>query len=148
MSWATPQDILDRWVGGNAPTDTALLTALISDAEAVILSEFPKIQDRITAETLAEPVVVMVVSRMVSRVLRNPDNVSYWQQQTGPFGQARNFGDSIDIWLTAEEKEMLSSKHGGKAFEVDLAPYATITSILGWTERIPGEFVFDEDLDI
>ena len=147
MSWTTPQDILDRWVGGNAPTDTALLSALISDAEAVILSEFPLIQDRITAATLAEPVVVMVVSRMAARVLRTPDNVSYCQHQTGPFGQARNFGDSVDIWLTAEEKELLAPKRGGKAFEVDLAPNATITSILGWTERIPGEFVFDEDVD-
>jgi hypothetical protein len=90
----------------------------------------------------------MVVSRMVARVLRNPDNVSYWQQTTGPFGQARNFGESsIDIWLTPEERELLAPKRGGKAFEVDLAPYATITSILGWTERIPGEFVFDEDVD-
>lgn len=148
MSWTTPQDILDRWVGGNAPTDTDLLSALINDAEAVILSEFPKIQDRIDAETLAQPVVVMVVSRMVSRVLRNPDNVSYWQQTTGPFGQARNFGESsIDIWLTGEEKEMLSSKHGGKAFEIDLAPYAAIIPIEGWTEHVPGQFVYDEDVD-
>jgi hypothetical protein len=63
----------------------------------------------------------MVVSRMVSRVLRNPDNVSYWQQTTGPFGQARNFGENaVDIWLSGEEKQLLAPKRRGKSYEVDL----------------------------
>lgn len=121
MSWTLPQDILDRWVGANAPTDTDLLTALIADAEAIVLAEYPAIQTRIDANELSADVVVMVVSRMVTRVLRNPDNVSYWQQTTGPFGQARNFGENaVDIWLSAEEKQLLAPKRRGKSYEVDL----------------------------
>ncbi len=121
MSWTLPQDILDRWVGANAPTDTDLLTALIADAEAIVLAEYPAIQTRIDANELSVDVVVMVVSRMVARVLRNPDNVSYWQQTTGPFGQARNFGENaVDIWLSADEKQLLAPKRRGKSFEVDL----------------------------
>ncbi len=121
MSWTLPQDILDRWVGANAPTDTDLLNALIADAEAIVLAEYPAIQTRIDANELSVDVVVMVVSRMVSRVLRNPDNVSYWQQTTGPFGQARNFGENaVDIWLSGEEKQLLAPKRRGKSYEVDL----------------------------
>lgn len=125
MTWATFADVTDRWVGSGAPTDEAQVEALISDAEAVILSEFPAIQDRIDAGTLAQQVVTMVVVRMVSRILRNPENLTYWQQNTGPFGQGRSFGSDKDIWLTADELSMLAPKKRGKAFEVDLAPNAT-----------------------
>lgn len=121
MSWTLPQDILDRWVGANAPTDTDLLTALIADAEAIVLAEYPAIQTRIDANELSVDVVIMVVSRMVARVLRNPDNVSYWQQTTGPFGQARNFGENaVDIWLSGDEKQLLAPKRRGKSYEVNL----------------------------
>ena len=120
MSWTTPQDILDRWVGSDAPTDEDLMQALIDDAEAVILSEFPKIQDRIDDEELSLNVIIMVVSRMVSRLLRNPENLTYWQQTTGPFGQARNYGTGNgDIWLTENELSLLAPKSRGKAFEVN-----------------------------
>jgi hypothetical protein len=118
MTWAVPQDIIDRWIGNDAPTDTDLMTALITDAESVILAEYPSIQARITADTLPLATVTMVVARMVIRMLRNPDIVTYWQQQTGPFGQARNFGES-DIWLTDQEISMLAPANRGKAFEVN-----------------------------
>jgi hypothetical protein len=120
MSWATPQDIKDRWVGTDVPTDDDLLTALISDAEAVVLAEYPLIQDRIDDNLLDEAVVVMVVARMVSRLLRNPEALSYHQTAVGPFSQARNFGENSDIWMSEQEKNMLAPKTRGKAFEVDL----------------------------
>jgi hypothetical protein len=70
MTWATFEDVRDRWVGSNLPTDADLVTALINDAEAVVLAEYPLIQDRIDAATLPLNLVKMVVVRMVSRVLR------------------------------------------------------------------------------
>lgn len=153
MSWTTFADVTDRWVGAGIPSDEALVEALISDAEAVILSEFPKIQDRIDAGTLPLGVVKMVVARMVTRVLRNPEGLSYWQQTTGPFGQARNYGStSQDIWLTDEEEEMLAPKKRGKAFEVNLAPHAVPGSPViymtgdGYHTTIPdGYFSENED---
>lgn len=123
MTWATFEDVTARWIGSGAPTDEALVGALIADAEAVILSEYPAIQGRIDAGKLSEAVVRMVVCRMVMRLLRNPEGLTYWQQTTGPFGQGRSF-DSKDIFLTADEEEMLAPKKRGKAFEVDLAPQA------------------------
>ena len=128
MSWTTPQDILDRWVGGGAPTDTDLLSALILDAESVILAEYPGIQARIDSSDLSEQVVVMVVSRMVTRILRNPENLTYWQQNTGPFGQGRSFGQERDIWLTQDELNLLAPKRRGKAYEVNLGYNALNTS--------------------
>jgi hypothetical protein len=125
MSWATFQDVTDRWVGQNEPTDEDQVNALIQDAEAIVLKEFPRIQDRIDAGTLPLAIVTMVVCRMVSRVLRNPENLTYWQQQTGPFGQGRTFGKETDIWLTSDEEELLAPKLRGKAFEINLAPNAT-----------------------
>lgn len=120
MSWTTPQDILDRWVGSSAPTDEDLLQALINDAEAIVLAEYPKIQERINDAELSLEVVKMVISRMVVRVLRNPDMATYLQQVTGPFSQAKNFSaESLDIWMTENEKHLLAPKRRGKAYEVD-----------------------------
>lgn len=136
MSWATPLDIQNRWVGSGAPTDEALVQALIDDAEAVILAEYPKIQDRITAALLPVSTVVMVVSRMVTRMLRNPEGLTYWQQNTGPFGQGKNYGSgNADIWMSADEIKLLAPKRKGKAYELDLGPYAT--GGLSW--YLPGD---------
>lgn len=145
MSWVSPQDILDRWVGGSAPDDEDLIQALINDAEAVVLAEYPRIQDRITAGTLPLGTVVMVVSRMAMRVLRNPEGLTYWQMSTGPFGQGKNYGSgNADIWMTVDEIKLLAPTRKGKAFEVDLAPYAVINSVTAWTEHAPGAVVFED----
>lgn len=119
MSWTSPHDVADRWIGTGLPTDEDLVQALINDAEAIVLAEYPRIQERIDSNTLKIDVIKMVVSRMVTRVLRNPEAVTYWQQNTGPFGQGRNFGDNVDIWMSDNEKKMLAPKQRGKAFEVN-----------------------------
>jgi hypothetical protein len=125
--WATVADVKNRWVGAGEPTDDSLIQALLDDAETIILSKYPLIQDRITAETLPLAVVKMVAVRMVTRVLRNPENLSSWQQTTGPFSQSRTFGSgNLDIWISEEEEELLAPQTKGKAFEVNLAPYAGI----------------------
>lgn len=118
--WASFEDVVSRWVGSGVPTDEALVDEIIHDAEHVILAEYPLIQDRIDDGRLDASVVKLVVVRMVTRVLRNPEGLSYWQQTTGPFGQARNYGDRTDIWLTVDEKSLLAPKRTGKAYEVNL----------------------------
>ena len=121
MAWTTFDDVVDRWVGPGAPTDDGLVEALIGDAETIILAEFPRIQERIDDESLSLDVVKLVVIRMVSRLLRNPENLTYWQQNSGPFGQGRSFGVK-DIWLTPDEKMLLAPGNKGKAFSMSLAP--------------------------
>jgi hypothetical protein len=126
MAWTSYSDVADRWVG-NDPiiNEEELVTALIDDAEAVILSKFPKIQDRIDAESLSVAVIKMVVARQVSRVLRNPESLTYLQQTTGPFGSGKNYGGgNVDIFLTDDEVDLLSVSRGRKAFSIDTAPNA------------------------
>lgn len=123
MTWANFTDVTSRWVGNDVPTDEELVTALIADAETVILSVYPRIQERIDADTLSLDTLKLVVIRMVSRVLRNPENVSYIQQSTGPFSQGKNYGTvSSDIWLSSEERTMLAPSSRGKAFSLVTAP--------------------------
>lgn len=127
MTWATFTDITDRWVGSNVPTDEDLVNALIGDAEQVILSHYPGIQTRIDDALLPLGRVTMVVSQMVTRVLRNPEGLTMWQQNTGPFGQMRQFNDASNgIHITDEEIRLLAPSRGGKAFEVDLGTEASV----------------------
>lgn len=130
MAWATFDDVRARWVGSPFPAthDEALVTTLIADAEAIILSEYPGIQARITSGDVASELVVFTVCQMVIRTLRNPENLTYWQQQTGPFGQGKNFApESLGIYLTDKEIGLLAPRKSGKAFEVDL----------GWNTPVP-----------
>jgi len=127
MTWATYADITSRWVGPNLPTDGNLVDALIGDAEQVILSYYPAIQTRIDDSLLPVERVIMVVSQMVTRVLRNPEGLTMWQQNTGPFGQMRNFSDSgSGVTILDDEVRLLAPSRGGKAFEVDLGTEASI----------------------
>jgi hypothetical protein len=120
-NWTTYQDVLDTWVGDNKPEDTDLITALIEKAETIILASFPKIQDRITAETMSIKVVRLVVVNMVERVLRNPEGKSSYSYTTGPFAESANYsGSKTGIWLTDEEESLLAPNTKGKAFSVDL----------------------------
>jgi len=122
--WATFADVVDRWVGPGAPTNQSQVETLIDDAEQVILSEFPGIQDRIDSGALPEERVTMVVVQIVTRFLRNPEGLSSVQQTTGPFSQSRSFVDrSSGLTLTESEIKLLSPTRG-KAFEIDLGSNA------------------------
>lgn len=140
MTWATFEDVTSRWVGPDVPTDEALVTALIGDAEQVILAKYPAIQDRITAGTLPAERLTFVVVQMVSRVLRNPEGLTYWQQTTGPFGQARNYGSEAGgIYLTDREIDLLAPATRGKAYEVDLGwTSAALIEDVVWVESPRG----------
>lgn len=145
MSWATPQDVKDRWVGNDQPTDDALIQALIDDTEAVILSEFPRIQERIDDEELPIQIVILVISRVVTRLLRNPESLSYLQQVTGPFSQARNYvGASTDIWLSENELSLLSPSIKGKAYSIDIGPDKVSPSSWPWVNPGVAEPIWNE----
>lgn len=124
MTWTTPQDIRERWIGDDAPTNDQLLRALIADAESIILTTYPAIQGRVDAGKLSQNVITMVTARMVTRVLRNPENASYVSQTTGPFTSAVNRAE-VDLWMTPDEVQMLSPIYPGKAYSVNLAPHAS-----------------------
>ena len=89
MAWAAPDDVIDSWIGDDAPDDDLLIAKWIGRAERLIRREFPSLADRIASGAepdLAETVNDVVVS-MVTRVFRNPSghrSVS-GQETTGQF---------------------------------------------------------------
>ena len=87
--WATPDDVIDSWIGDDAPDDPLLVEKWIARAERLIRREFPSIPARITSGVepdLADTVNDVVVA-VVTRVFRNPSghrSVS-GQETTGQF---------------------------------------------------------------
>ena len=87
--WATPDDVVDSWIGDDAPDDPLLVERWIARAERMIRREFPTVGARIVSglePDLADTVNDVVVA-VVTRVFRNPSghrSVS-GQETTGQF---------------------------------------------------------------
>ena len=125
MSWATPQDVRDRWLGPTSiPATDEQISTLIGDAEDTILRVFPDIQDRIDGGELPLSRVVKVVCRMVIRHLRNPEGIRSQQEGAGPFQVSRTWGGSEPgaLWLTDEDMAELAPGRRGRAFTIDTTP--------------------------
>lgn len=127
--WATANDVLERWIGDDKPTDHELVQRWVDDAETLILSEFPDIQDRIDAGDLPVERVRFVVARMVTRAFRNPNGLRQVNEQAGPFGLSGTFAGSTpgDVMLTPEERALLrapTKARRPRAFTVDPTPPA------------------------
>ena len=139
--FAVPTDITTRWVWTDAtPPDADLLTVLISDSEVIIRSEFPDIDARIVEElgggdqppgAVTAGTVLLVVVGMVTRYLRNPDNVR--TQGTGPFTSTYAGPRPGGLALSDEDRQKLDVRLSGKqaAFSVDTMPASTGHSYLG-----------------
>lgn len=110
--WATAADVLESWVGGNRPDDPALVERWIADAEVVIRHEVPDVDERVAAETNPLPLdrLRVVVVRMVTRALKNPDRLRQEQDAAGPFSGSRTSADPRpgDLYLTAEDRRLLT----------------------------------------
>ena len=87
--WATPDDVVDSWIGDDAPDDPLLVEKWIARAERMIRREFPAIGARIVSglePDLADTVNDVVVA-VVTRVFRNPSGHRSvtGQETTGQF---------------------------------------------------------------
>ena len=122
MAWATEADVLDRWVGDNPPA-IELVQTWIADAETLVAFEYPDIQTRIDDLTLPLARVKLVVSRMVIRALRNPDNIR--QTASGPFSTTYAGDEPGGLQLTDADRKLLgvvSLEEEQAAFTVDTYP--------------------------
>jgi len=125
MAWTQVSDIETLWFDREIDSPQAAIASLITKAEALILSEYPTVQERIDDGDLNEELVRWVVCEMVLRVLRNPGNRR--SQQLSDFAESFA-GDRVGgLWLTDDERRILSGASGGTgaAFTIDPTPEAS-----------------------
>ena len=129
MAWATPDDVMNAWVGPDAaPDDTDQVALWIARAERRIRAAVPDIQSRIDADEpdLLENAIDVAVA-MVTRVYSNPSghrSIS-GQETTGQFSGSNTitFGGNNPgaLELLDDERDLLSGSSGDAgAFEVDM----------------------------
>ena len=129
MAWATPDDVIDAWVGPDAaPDDTDQVALWIARAERRIRAAVPDIQSRIDADEpdLLENAIDVAVA-MVTRVYRNPSghrSIS-GQETTGQFSGSNTitFGGNNPgaLELLDDERDALRPPDApatGQAFNV------------------------------
>lgn len=123
--FATVEDIKSRWLTGTVPATDAQIQTLIGDAEDIIVGEFPTLEADVIAGRVTSTRVARVVSRMIHRVLRNPDGVRTVQETTGPFSGSTTYGGDNpgELYLTDDDRRDIGGrKTKGKAFTVSTIP--------------------------
>jgi hypothetical protein len=129
MSWTSPQDIADRWVGEPTTVDANIIQILIDDVEALILKEYPAIQGRIDNNTLPLRIVQQVVARVVIAYIKSENSPYASQTQTvGPYSRSVTLANNArtSISLTNEDIADLAPTNTNKAFSIDLGPNADV----------------------
>lgn len=127
MAWTTAQEVIDAWIGDDAPSDSPKINLWIGRAERLVRNAIPGIQVRLTAlEVDLLENVKDVVGSMVERKFRNPDGIRQASSTTGPFSEQRTFGgnDPGELALLDSEIALLSGSRssGQRAFTVDMIP--------------------------
>lgn len=87
MAYASFEDVQNRWQEDLSDAQTVIETRL-GDAELLIKSRIPDLDDKVTAGTPSEAVVVMVEAEMILRVIRNPEG--YVQETDGGYSYMLN----------------------------------------------------------
>lgn len=134
MSWTTPQDVTDAWIGEGVPTDEVSIQNWIDRAERLIRRRVPDLQERLDAEADEDPPRTELLDTardvtvgMVIRVFRNPEGIRQTNQTTttGPFSDTKmqTYGGDVPggLGLTDDELGALQGASAG-AFSIDLIP--------------------------
>lgn len=129
MAWTTAAEVIDAWIGDDAPDDTAKVDNWIGKAERLLRSKVPSLQARLAVEPATEPDLLGnvkdVVTEMVQEVFRNPEGVRQRQEGTGPFTGSVTYGGDKpgSLRVTAEQLERLAAPGGSRgAFTIDMFP--------------------------
>lgn len=110
----TPDDVKGRWLAssGDFPATNEELANHVADAESLILDEFPDIRTRLTDGTLKQATLVRVGTRMVLRLLHNPDGARTAQESAGEFSQTRTVAGDVlgEVFLSDRDRAELAPK--------------------------------------
>lgn len=129
MAWTTAAEVIEAWIGEDAPTDTAKVDTWIGKAERLLRSKIPDLSARVDADPVTEPDLLGnvkdVVTEMVQEVFRNPERIRQRQEGTGPFTGSVTYGGDQPgtLRVTAEQITLLSvSGVSTGAFTIDMIP--------------------------
>lgn len=129
MSWTSAEDVVEAWIGDDAPENTLLIENWVGKAERLLRSKVPSLLARMNADSATEPdlagTVKDVVIEMVHEVFRNPEGVRQRQEGTGPFTGSVTYGGDKPgaLRVTAEQVERLSPAGSSRgAFTIDMMP--------------------------
>lgn len=124
--WADHDDVLNLWIGPSKPSNTDQVDTLCLLAEAVIKGEFPTLPARALTDSDLALRAKLVVVQMVQGLYKNPQQMQYFQEQTGPFLRAGNFSPALLklMVLSEEQRAMLvsSTKRRGGMVDMDPSP--------------------------
>jgi hypothetical protein len=138
MSWTSPQDITDRFIGDDVEIDADIIQTLIDDVEALILKEYPAIQNRIDSNALPIRIVQQVVSRVVIAYIKS-EGSPFFQQTQSIGGYSRSVSLSPNarttIKLTAEDIKDLAPSGSSQVLQVDLMSKSTFEVETIWIEQ-------------
>lgn len=145
MAWTSSAEVVAAWIGGDAPTDTALVGVWVEKAERLLRAKVPTLAARVEADPVTEPDLLGnvkdVVSAMVQRVFRNPEGIRTRQESTGPFGGSVTYGGDQpgSLWVSDAELAMISLAGSNRgAFTIDTIPVTSpfspyyVPPIGGW----------------
>ena len=127
MAWTTASDVIDAWIGDDAPTDSNKVGIWIDKAEREVRVQVSDISTRIAADSTGDLLAntMDVVIAMVQRVFRNPEGVRQVSEGTGPFTGSKTYGGNHPgaLYLTDEELAKISpAGTNSGAFTVDPIP--------------------------
>jgi hypothetical protein len=115
MAYATPADVESRLGRDLTSEEEAQVTELLEDVEALIKLRIPDLDDKVTAGTIPERIVVMVEVNAVIRVLRNPE--AYVSETDGNYSYTRSSdGASGYLEILPQEWDWLFG--GGGMFQI------------------------------
>jgi hypothetical protein len=136
MAWTTAAEVTAAWIGGDAPTESALVDVWIGKAERLLRAKVPTLETRVDEEPVLEPDLLGnvndVVTAMVQRVFRNPEGIRQRQETTGPFTGSVTYGGEQpgSLWVTDAELALISPAGTNRgAFTVDTIPVTSPYSL-------------------
>ena len=125
-TYATPQDVVDPWMGTDKLPEDRVIQAWLNDAETMIFAEFPHLVDNITDDPDGtwESRIKFVEIQLVSQAMRNPDGVRQRSQTAGTFTDAVTYGTETimqAMQITPAHRSILSGG-GSKHVGIDMIP--------------------------
>lgn len=128
-TYATPVYVLDRWIGSDKPTSMELVQFWLTEAQDLLFSdrELTDLEDRLTRDVSGKlaKMVMIAERRMVTRAMKNPDNIRQVNSTTGPYTDSSTLATETftGLEVTASERDLLSSSSGSRAGTASTLPH-------------------------